>query len=59
MDEISLGVPAGVLESLPEQDGTAAQDLQRAVAGIERSLNDAIAEADDEAEAVAIVADAV
>ncbi|AEN05688.1 hypothetical protein [Halolamina sp.] len=59
MEEISLGVPAGVLESLPEQDGTAAQDLQRAVAGIERSLNDAIAEADDEAEAVAVVADAV
>lgn len=59
MDEISLGVPAGVLESLPDQDGTAAQDLQRAVAGIERTLNDAIAEADDESEAVAVVADAV
>jgi hypothetical protein len=57
MEELSLGVPAGVLESLPEDDGTAAQDMQRAVAGIESSLNDAVADAEDEAEAVSRVVD--
>ena len=57
MEDISLGVPAGVLESLPEDDGTAAQDMQRAVAGIEASLNDAIAAAEDETDAVAAVVD--
>ena len=59
MEKLSLGVPAGVLESLPEDDGTAAQDMQRAVAGIESSLNDAVAEAEDEAEAVSTVVDAM
>jgi len=59
MEELSLGVPAGVLESLPEDDGTAAQDMQRAVAGIESSLNDAVADAEDEAEAVSRIVDAM
>jgi hypothetical protein len=59
VNQISLGVPAGVLDSLPDDDGTAARDMERAVAGIERSLNDAIAEADDETEAVSTVVDAM
>ncbi len=59
MEEISLAVPAGVLESLPEDDGTAEADMRRAVAGIERSLNDAIASADDEGEAAAAVLDGI
>jgi hypothetical protein len=59
MDEISLGVPAGVLDSLPDDDGTAARDMERAVQGIERSLNDAIADAEDDTEAAATVLDAI
>lgn len=59
MNQISLGVPAGVLDSLPDDDGTAAQDMERAVEGIERSLNAAIETADDESEAVSTVVDAM
>lgn len=59
MEELSLGVPAGVLESLPDDDGTAEADMRRAVEGIERSLNDAIASADDDGEAAAAVLDGI
>lgn len=59
MDNISLGVPRGVVESLPEDDGTAAHDMQRAVEGIEGSLNRAIDDADSESEAAAQVVDAM
>ena len=59
MEPLSLGVPGGVLESLPDDDGTAANDMQRAVEGIERSLNRAVENADDENEAAGRVLDAV
>jgi hypothetical protein len=59
VNQISLGVPAGVLDSLPDDDGTAARDMERAVEGIEHSLNNAIEEADDESEAVSTVVDAM
>ncbi|GAB7091015.1 hypothetical protein JCM18237_12860 [Halorubrum luteum] len=58
MPEISLGVPKGVVESLPEEDGTAERDMQRAIVGIQSRLNEEI-EGDDPAEAAAVVADAV
>ncbi|RQG91623.1 hypothetical protein EA462_06645 [Natrarchaeobius halalkaliphilus] len=51
MDELSLGVPKPVLERLPADDDVAAPDMQEAVAGWERHLNDAIGEADDDQEA--------
>lgn len=59
MEPISLGIPGGVLDSLPEDDSTAAQDMHRAVEGIERSLNRAIEAADSESEAASQVLDAV
>lgn len=59
MEPLSLGIPGGVLDSLPEDDGTAAHDMKRAVEGIERSLNRAIEDSDDESEAAAQILDAV
>jgi hypothetical protein len=59
MEPISLGIPGGVLDSLPEEDGAAAQDMRRAVQGIESSLNRAIENADSESEAAGTVLDAV
>ena len=59
MEPISLGVPGGVLDSLPEDDGTAAHDMRRAVEAIERSLNRSIEDADGESEAAGRVLDAV
>lgn len=59
MEELSLGVPEPILDSLPDDEGAAAQDMKRAVAGIESSLNRAIRESGDEAEAVGRVVDAI
>ena len=59
MDRVSLGVPRPILESLPEEDGTAAEDMRRAVEGIESRLNRAVEAADDESEAAARAVDAV
>jgi hypothetical protein len=57
MDEISLGVPRPIVESLPDPEGDAAQDMMRAVEGIESRINRAVAEAEDEAEAAGYVVD--
>jgi len=51
MDEFDLGVPKQILESLPDEDDAARQDMQRAVAGLEARLNESVAAADDEREA--------
>ncbi|WP_246998751.1 hypothetical protein [Halosolutus gelatinilyticus] len=59
MDEISLGVPEPLLDRLPDDDAVAGPDMQQAVAGWERRLNQAIEEADDEREAAGIVLDAI
>ena len=59
MDEISLGVPGPLLESLPEEDGGAARDMQRAVEGYEQRLNDAVDGADDDAEAAGRVLEVI
>ena len=58
MPEIELGVPKGVVESLPEDEGTAERDMRRAITGIQSRLNDALADADSD-EAAEVVADAV
>jgi hypothetical protein len=58
MPEIELGVPKGVVESLPDEDGTAARDMRRAIAGIQSRINAEI-EGADPAEAAEVVADAV
>ena len=59
MDEISLGVPKPVLERLPEDDETAAADMQEAVAGWEQRLNRAIEETEDDREAAGRVLEAI
>ena len=55
MNEISLFVPEAIAESLPEGSEDSARDMQTAVAGWERRLNDAITEADEETAAKAVV----
>ncbi|QLG61389.1 hypothetical protein [Halorarum salinum] len=54
---IDLGVPRGVLESLPEEDDAAAEDMRRAVAGYRAALEAAIEAADDEGEAAEAAVD--
>ena len=58
MDEIALAVPAPILDSLPDDDGAAEQDMKRAVEGWERRINRAIADSDDE-EAAGYMLDAI
>ncbi|RDZ44987.1 hypothetical protein C5B91_08385 [Haloferax sp. Atlit-10N] len=59
IEPLSLGVPKPIIDSLPEADGTAAQDMQRAVEGLETRLNRAIDGAETEAEAAGYVVDAL
>ena len=59
MDEFDLGVPTQILESLPDEDEAARQDMQRAVAGLEARLNEGVAAADDEREAAQTVVGAL
>ncbi|WP_254545767.1 hypothetical protein [Halomarina pelagica] len=59
MDEISLGVPQPIIDVLPDDDGTAAADMRRAVEGLEDRVNRAIREADDDAEAAGFAMDVV
>ncbi len=58
MPEISLGVPKGVVESLPEEDGTAERDMRRAIVGIQSRLNEEIADASP-TEAASVAVDAI
>lgn len=59
MDEISLGVPEPLLDSLPEDDSGAARDMRRAVEGYEHRINDLVADVDDDAEAAGRVLDVI
>ncbi|MFC7130815.1 hypothetical protein [Haloferax chudinovii] len=59
VEPLSLGVPKPIIDSLPEADDTAAQDMQRAVEGLETRLNRAIEGADTESEAAGYVVDAL
>ncbi|MFC7096881.1 hypothetical protein [Halobaculum marinum] len=55
--DVDLGIPRGVLESLPEEDGNAEQDIRRAVTGYRQALEDGFAAAEDEAEAASVAVD--
>ncbi|MFB6068790.1 MAG: hypothetical protein ABEJ90_02570 [Halobacterium sp.] len=59
MEELDLGVPRPILESLPDEDDAARDDMKRAVGGLEAQLNRAIDEADGESEAAEHVVDAI
>jgi hypothetical protein len=54
---VELGVPQQILDSLPDSEGDAAQDMTQAVAGLESQLNRAIDSADGESEAAGYVVD--
>lgn len=59
MDEISLGVPQRIADSLPEGSDDAVLDMQKAVAGWERRINDALDAAEEEEAAIGAVVDAL
>lgn len=59
MDELSLGVPRQILDSLPDDGDDAAQDMQTAVAAWEKRLNEIVTEAPTEDQAVSGVVDAL
>jgi len=59
MDEFDLGVPKQILESLPDEDEAAKQDMQRAVAGLEARLNESVSTAEDQRQAAQGVVDAL
>jgi hypothetical protein len=59
METVSLGVPQPIIDSLPDDDDTAARDMQRAVENIESRLNGAIERADDDAEAASAALDVI
>ncbi|MGM0591378.1 MAG: hypothetical protein ACQETI_07075 [Halobacteriota archaeon] len=59
MEELSLGVPRSILESLPQGDEGPGHDMQQSVAALEVRLNRVIAEADEEATAAAAVVDEI
>lgn len=58
MEQVSLGVPRQILESLPE-DSSAGADMESAVEGIEARINETIQEMDDTESAVGVVVDAM
>ena len=59
MEPVSLGVPEPILDLLPQDGESSAQDMQRAVEGWEQRVNRHLADADDEAAAVAGVVDVI
>jgi hypothetical protein len=59
MEEFDLGVPRQILESLPDEDQTAKQDMQQAVAGLEARLNEVVESADGPSEAAPRIVDAL
>lgn len=59
MDELSLGVPRQILDSLPEDGDDAATDMQTAVAAWEQRLNAIIGDAGTEQEAASSIVDAI
>ena len=59
MDEIQLGVPQPLLDSLPEDGANAGQDMQRAVDGYNARLSRAIEAAEDDSAAAAAILDII
>jgi hypothetical protein len=59
MDEIKLGVPKPLLESLPEDGDSARHDMERAVEGYNARVSQAIEDADSEGEAAAAILDII
>lgn len=59
MEEISLGVPRPILDSLPEDGVNAGADMKRVVASWQEQSNDAIAAAESERDAISAITDVI
>lgn len=59
MDEVDLGVPQQLMDSLPEGGDDAARDMERAVEGYQARVNRMIRDASDDAEAASRIVDVV
>lgn len=59
MDEIELGVPRPLLESLPEDGANAREDMKRAVDGYNARLQSAIETSEDDGEAAGRILDII
>lgn len=59
MDELSLSIPEPIVASLPSESDDAARDMQSAVAGWERRINDAMAASETDEAAAGVVVDAL
>ena len=59
MDDIELGVPGPLLDALPEEDATAAADMERAVEGYNERLARLLEAADDDGDAATDVLDLI
>ena len=46
MEDLSLSIPRSIVDALPEDGEHAAKDMERAVGGWERQLNDLLADED-------------
>ncbi|MDX1744792.1 MAG: hypothetical protein R3324_02545 [Halobacteriales archaeon] len=55
MDEVSLSIPQGIVDSLPADGEDASIDMQRAVEGWERQINRAITASDEDGATGAVV----
>lgn len=59
MDQLSLGVPRQILESLPDEGDDAATDMQTAVAAWEERLNSLVEDAATDQDAASRLVDAI
>lgn len=59
MDDIELGVPGPLVDSLPDEDEGARRDMQRAVEGYNARLDRTLAAAEDDSEAAGGVLDLI
>lgn len=59
MEQLSLGVPKQILESLPEDGDDTAQDMQSAVAAWEQRLNEVIETSPTDQEAASRIVDTI
>ena len=58
MDEVDLGIPRSILDSLPEESVTP-KDMERALEGYERRVNDIIAASESDAVAAGEILDVI
>jgi hypothetical protein len=55
MPDLSLTIPRSIVDALPEDGADAQKDMERAVAGWEQQLNEALAASDDSAGVVDLI----